>query len=515
MKKTPSRINEEVKTLKLNVTNIRSIIIQKNKTKEKLKKKRESGEKKKKSFEKLKSEEKNLEKKKKIPVVSRAFSKVKDTGANILDKILNFGGLILAGILVNNLPKIIETVRDIIDSIVNFLTPIQSGFNLIKAFFTGEINQSKYDADKKRVDDSLSQLSKKGGLIDQLAEKAGPLGGLIKLLKPAVEQIRNVMGGKRKVLAVKDGKEGVKDLDTGEFTERQFTQAERSKYIQSGGQGAGGVSSSGSSAGGQGAGGVSSSGSSGKYGSLLDFIGSGEGGYNSMNQGTRGNRIVGSTGNASSKIGKNLTDMTIGEIMDRQAYLMNPNNPQISDYGIFAAGKYQIIPDTMPGAVRGAGLSRSDKFTPQNQDKLGMALIMNKRPYVGKYLRGEHNDVHGAMMELAREFASMPDPNTGRSLYGSGNRAFHSVDEVREALIKARNKPQAKITPKPSGLSNYGPNYKEEEKMLFDRSNKLKDQQVSTISKPIDDEEEESSILVAVQRIYNTKSIPFPTYIPV
>jgi len=68
--------------------------------------------------------------------------------------------------------------------------------------------------------------------------------------------------------------------------------------------------------------------------------------------------------------------------------------------------------------------------------------------------------------------------------------------------------------------ANNGPNYKEEEKMLFDRflkftSNKLKDQQVSTISKPIDDEEEESSILVAVQRIYNTKSIPFPTYIPV
>ena len=33
-------------------------------------------------------------------------------------------------------------------------------------------------------------------------------------------------------LAVKDGQEGVKNTTTGEFTPRQFAQAERSKYIQ-------------------------------------------------------------------------------------------------------------------------------------------------------------------------------------------------------------------------------------------------------------------------------------------
>ena len=152
MRNSPLKINEEVKTLKLNVTTIRSILIAENKRKEKLKDESEIEQKKKKSFEKLKDEEKNLEKKKKIPVVSGVISKVKDAGTNILDKILNFGGLILAGILVNNLPKIIETVRDIIDSIVNFLTPIQSGFNLIKGILSGDINQSKYDADKKRFD---------------------------------------------------------------------------------------------------------------------------------------------------------------------------------------------------------------------------------------------------------------------------------------------------------------------------------------------------------------------------
>jgi len=188
--------------------------------------------------------------------------------------------------------------------------------------------------------------------------------------------------------------------------------------------------------------------SPGKYGSLLDFIASGEGGYNSMNQGTQGNRIVGSTGNAKSKIGKNLTDMTIGEIMERQAYLMDKNNPQISDYGIFAAGRYQIIPGTMPGAVKAAGLSMDDMFSPQNQDKLGMALIISKRPKVGDYLSGKSDDIETAMDELANEFASMPDPKTGNSKYGAGNRAAHTVEEVRQALIKARG--GASFTPSPS-----------------------------------------------------------------
>ena len=173
-------------------------------------------------------------------------------------------------------------------------------------------------------------------------------------------------------------------------------------------------------------------------GGILDFIGSGEGGYNSMNQGTIGNSIVGSTHNASSKLGKNLTDMSIGEVMDRQSYLMNPANPQVGNYGIFAAGKYQIIPATMPGAVKAAKLSRDDMFSPSNQDKLGTALIMNKRPRVGDYLTGKSNDLYGAVEALSLEFASIPNPATGRSQYGSGNRTAHTVAEVEDALRRSR-----------------------------------------------------------------------------
>lgn len=174
-----------------------------------------------------------------------------------------------------------------------------------------------------------------------------------------------------------------------------------------------------------------------KYDSLLSFISKGEGGYNSMNQGTQGNNIVGSTHNASSKVGKNLTSMTIGEIMERQAYLMNPNNPQVSDYGIFAAGRYQIIPSTMSEILPKSGLSRDDMFSKKNQDILGITLITKKQPRVGAYINGS-GSIEGAMDALSNEFASMPDPTTGNSKYGGGNRALHSIEEVRQALIHAK-----------------------------------------------------------------------------
>ena len=168
---------------------------------------------------------------------------------------------------------------------------------------------------------------------------------------------------------------------------------------------------------------------------LLSFISSGEGGYNSMNQGTRGNSIVGSTHNASSILGKNLPQMTVGEVMQNQ------------DSGkLFAAGRYQIIPDTMKMAVARAGVSPDDMFDQKTQDKLGLALIYNgQRPTLSGYLKGENNNVQGAMLDLAMEWASAPDPSTGRSYYGGANASSHTVEEVRTALTSAREQGAGKF----------------------------------------------------------------------
>lgn len=111
----------------------------------------------------------------------------------------------------------------------------------------------------------------------------------------------------------------------------------------------------------------------------LDIIAGPESGgnYNAMNQGTDAQgRILGS-GDSKKIIGKALTDMTIGEVIDRQNESKYPRNAK-PDRGIHAAGKYQIIGNTLPTAMRKAGLKPSDKFSSENQDLLGLAILKDK-----------------------------------------------------------------------------------------------------------------------------------------
>lgn len=181
---------------------------------------------------------------------------------------------------------------------------------------------------------------------------------------------------------------------------------------------------------------------SGPMGDLLSFIAKGEGGYNSMNNGTSGGSIVQSTHDASRYLGKNLTDMTIAEIMQLQRGTRGTGRK------LFAAGRYQIIPETMHIAVRDSGVGLNEKFTPAVQDRLGIALLTGtKRKVLASYLKGESNDINAAMRDAALEWASLPMPDTGRSAYGSGNKASHSVESVKRALMAARG---AKVTFKDS-----------------------------------------------------------------
>lgn len=551
MEKTPLKINKEVKTLKLNVTNIRSILIQENKRNEKLKKEKKSDEKKKKSFEKLKNNEKILENAKKIPVVGQVGSNIKKTGQNIIDKILNFGGLILSGILVNNLPKIIETVRGIIDSIVNFLTPIQSGFNLLKGIFIGEIDKTKYDADKKRFDDSLSQLSKDGGLIDQIAEQAGPLGGLIKFLKPAIELFRNVAGGKDKVLAVKDGQEGVKNNTTGEFTPRQFTQAERDRYTGAGGRGAG--------AGGRGAGDGGGPVDAPDLKTAIRQLESGND-YGSMYSRDRADFSRGK---------EDITKMTIDEVDQLQTDYLN--HQASKGYGerqrSAAMGAYQMI--EVKKVAKNMGLDTSKVlFNKETQDLMSNSWL-NGAGYQ-EWKKGEISDAK-FNDNLAGEFASIKKTSGVGAYDNDGmNNAYGNIMPLLKRLKKEASDPKPDSTPDPPDggpltldpseipgenataeeMAEYErklaeiakrqaelwmldpikilkekeaspPLSEKQQRNLFenwiDNSNKRskKDKELSTINQPIDGEEEGTEVLVTFQRIYNTKTIPFPTYIPV
>ena len=166
-------------------------------------------------------------------------------------------------------------------------------------------------------------------------------------------------------------------------------------------------------------------------GDLFDIIASGEGDYNSVNRGRAGD----SPGGASRYFGKDLTQMTVGEVMDLQR-----------SGQLFAAGKYQIIPQTMKGFVSSSGISMTDLFDSRTQEKFKKYVTDVKRPAVGQYLRGESENKLEAAQELAREFASigLAYPEAGRqrgeSRYSGtgGNKASISPESIESALEKSR-----------------------------------------------------------------------------
>ena len=180
---------------------------------------------------------------------------------------------------------------------------------------------------------------------------------------------------------------------------------------------------------------------------MFKFIQEGEGDYNSSNRGTIGKKIIGSTNNTT-RDGKSLTEMTIGEIQTKQA-ITDPNNTE----RLFAVGRFQTIPTTLAMAVDALNLSDDTVFNEDTQNKIGKYLITQKRERVGRYLEGSSTvSQDRAMLELAKEFASFPVPydmtvrrngkdvklKKGDSYYGSGNKAQHTVDEVKDELDKLR-----------------------------------------------------------------------------
>jgi hypothetical protein len=134
------------------------------------------------------------------------------------------------------------------------------------------------------------------------------------------------------------------------------------------------------------------------------------GNYNAMNQGTDGSgRIIGS-GDSHKVIGKALTSMTIGEVMDRQNERKYPRNAS-PDLGIHAAGKYQMIGNTLPGAMKSAGLKPSDAFNAENQDRMALALMQSRglSPWTSGGSRYSAKD--RAIIEQARRTPlSIPSP---------------------------------------------------------------------------------------------------------
>lgn len=131
----------------------------------------------------------------------------------------------------------------------------------------------------------------------------------------------------------------------------------------------------------------------GADGNILDVIGFAEGaGYNTPYNGSNITPVQ--------LYGKQLSELTLDEVFTWQAASVNAGSASS------AAGKYQIINKTLKGLVDGAGVvSREDKFSPANQDKLCRKLLQQRG--VDGFMAGSKSEA-AFCLAMAQEWASLP-----------------------------------------------------------------------------------------------------------
>lgn len=130
-------------------------------------------------------------------------------------------------------------------------------------------------------------------------------------------------------------------------------------------------------------------------------------------------------GNARSSV--DLSQFTLDEILARQQRARRRGAPST------AIGAYQFIYKTLRGLKSELGLSGSERFTPELQDELADALL--ERRGLSRFRAGRMSK-RAFALQLSQEWASLPNPSTGRSYYaGDGlNASSARVRDVYAAL---------------------------------------------------------------------------------
>jgi muramidase (phage lysozyme) len=176
---------------------------------------------------------------------------------------------------------------------------------------------------------------------------------------------------------------------------------------------------------------VATTSNAGYWGPLLETIAKKEsvgGSYDSIYPGTTKQKRYG---------GKALTEMTIREADAWQASTYR-------ERGSAAAGRYQFM-SILSQATTYSDVKPDDLFNAENQDKMAIGLIVNKRKITPEMIK---NDPNKAMLRLAQEWAAFPVPTdmqghkqfvkAGQSYYaGDGrNASGATVAEMRAAFAK-------------------------------------------------------------------------------
>ena len=142
----------------------------------------------------------------------------------------------------------------------------------------------------------------------------------------------------------------------------------------------------------------------------------------------------------------NVENLTFDELL-RLSKL--PDNQQNLNR-VFAAGKFQVIPSTLEDIKKAFGFGGADKFSKENQEKVGDYLLLNgdtSRAFgLGRYLKGDNagseKDLEDAIQAVGQIWASFPiinDQNkkkVGFVATGDGNTAYYGGSGANPKTVK-------------------------------------------------------------------------------
>lgn len=331
--------------------------------------------------------------------ISLSLSQV---GGSFLSRIVQFAGFVTTGWLLNNMPTWIAGARELSNR-------IQS----LNSTFTGFVdNIWEMMSDIGRISTALFENMRTFDLTDSSYRVRNSMTGLIDTLDSMGDQIKEAFS----VLTEPFMNVPPPGTEAGPGAYPDVKPEQPSQPSPSGGGG-------------------------NRYGTkeeraLLDAIAYAEGNTNW------------STWAGYQKHGPNdLTGLTIRQVYDLQSTFISSG--KVKKTGSAVVGRYQFK-DLLYHA-KGAGLNpETDKFSPENQDKMAIASA-KRRGVDDSLLKKEGLSIKVADM-LAPEWASFPySPKGGRSYYGQGFKNIKNLQKVYQQSLGSTTQQQSSpSTAKPS-----------------------------------------------------------------
>ena len=222
----------ELKKIKLNVTNIKSVLLDGKKAVDEKKKDRQDFLDKLAEEKKQKQEEKGLEKPIKPTQKKPDLKSPVKSSMGLMNRIFTFVGAIVGGIVVKALPEIIEAVKKVIDFVKPIFEKIVEGlkpvFNAIGNLFG---DKGSYDAEKEKVNEDIDQAQLMGKDIDSQVGELDKASGEIVNENKGLAANSDALGGEEKgLLKDREQRKEEKDEDN-DSTNDDSTQVESNETV--------------------------------------------------------------------------------------------------------------------------------------------------------------------------------------------------------------------------------------------------------------------------------------------